>query len=145
MKQVRSPHAPPPQKKTARREQDPTSTNDMQPVWVFAAIDDGGPWGRSILTEGHAWDDILPKIKNFESMTWGQIEQDRKRNHSVPISSLCKDAQKRISVIRLDVDELFRFRLTGEQRLWGVRDRNRFKLLWWDPDHEICPAAKKHT
>jgi hypothetical protein len=145
MKQARSAFSPSAQKKTARRSEDPGSTNAMQPVWVFAAMDEGGPWGRKLLTESAIWDDILPKMRNFESMTWSQIELDRKRNHSIPISDLCKEAQKRIEVISLDVDELFRFRLTGEQRLWGVRDRNRFKLLWWDPEHKVCPSQKRNT
>jgi hypothetical protein len=78
-------------------------------------------------------------------MTWGAIESNRKKNHSVEVGSLCKEAQERIHELKLGVDELFRFRLTGKQRLWGIRDRERFKILWWDPDHEVCPSTKKHT
>lgn len=78
-------------------------------------------------------------------MTWAQIEQNKKNNHSVSVEDFVSAAQARIEELQLDVDELFRFRFTGTQRLWGIRDRERFKILWWDPDHKVCPSKKKHT
>jgi len=114
-------------------------------VWVFSALDENGPWGRSKLSGFSIWDDILPKIQNFETMTWSEIESNKHLNHSVGVDSLCKEARERIFYLKLGVDELFRFRLTGKQRLWGIRDRERFKILWWDPEHEVCPSTKKHT
>ncbi len=33
----------------------------------------------------------------------------------------------------------------GKQRIWGIKDRNILKVLWWDPDHEVCPSLKKYT
>jgi hypothetical protein len=145
IKQVGTSDSLPSPRKVARRSEDPSSTNDMRPAWVFSMLDEHGPWGRTCLKELHVWDDILPKMRNYETMTWGQIEGDHKRNHSVQIGSMCKKARKRVEELKLDIDELFRFRLTGEQRLWGIRDRNVFKLLWWDPGHEVCPSQLKHT
>jgi hypothetical protein len=117
----------------------------LPPVWVFSALDEDGPWGKSRLTDGVVWSDILPKIRSFEAMTWAELEADRKKHHSVPVAKFIKLARDRIDDIGLDVDELFRFRLTGLQRLWGIRDRDRFKIIWWDPKHEICPSPLKHT
>ncbi len=139
-----SPNSPP-IIKAARRAEDPTSTNHMRPAWVFTSLDENGPWGRCKLEDNTVWEDILPNIRAYESMTWAEIELDKKRNHSVPVSGLCKEARKRAQEIRLDVDDLFRFRFSGKQRLWGIRDRNMFKLLWWDPGHEICPSELKNT
>ena len=132
-------------KKKARLSEDPTSTAKRQPVWVFSALDEHGPWGKNRLTEDAIWNEILPKIRSYETMTWADIERDRNRNHSVPVSSLISDAQRRIQELRIDVDELFRFRFNGMQRLWGIRDRERFKILWWDPGHEVCPSQLKNT
>jgi hypothetical protein len=36
-----------------------------------------------------------------------------------------------------DIEELYRFRFTGTQRIWGIRDRRTFRVLWWDPDHQV--------
>jgi len=145
-KQVKSSDPfPAPRKKAVRFTEDPGNTNKRQPVWVFSVLDENGPWGKVKLSGDSVWNDILPKIRSYESMTWGQIEQNKKYNHSVGIDALCPTARKRIDHLKLDVDELFRFRLSGKQRLWGIRDRERFKILWWDPDHEICPSTMKRT
>jgi len=122
----------------------PTGTNHLTPVWRFSIFDQAGPYGRCAITEEHAWSDILPKLQNFESMTWGQIEQAEKQNHSVLVKDLCSVATKRLEQLSLDdLDQLFRFRLSGKQRLWGIREANHFKILWWDPEHEVCPSSKK--
>ena len=123
-----------------------TGSGHLKPVWKFSIFDDDGPWGRPALSEDHAWNEILPKLRSFESMTWSQIEQAEKQNHSVPIEGLIRQAQKRLADLRLDDnDELFRFRLSGKQRLWGIREHNYFKILWWDADHAICPSTPKNT
>jgi len=131
--------------KTARRKENPDSTNEHQPVWVFSAFDIDGPWGKNGLSGTALVDDIFPKIKHLETMTWSQIQQDRRLNHSVKVSKLCKKAKDRVEELLLGVDELFRFRLSGKQRLWGIRDRERFRILWWDPEHEVYPSQLKHT
>ncbi len=52
-------------------------------------------------------------------------------------------AQSRLLHLKLDdEEELFRFRLDGESRVWGIREGRVFRILWWDPGHEICPSAK---
>lgn len=76
IKQVRLSGSLPPMVKAARREEQPESTSGMRPAWVFTAMDENGPWGKPVLTPDFIWNDILPKMRNFESMTWGQIEQD---------------------------------------------------------------------
>lgn len=131
--------------KSARHREDPEKTSDRCPVWVFSILDEDGPWGKDKLEDGAIWADVLPKIRSYETMTWGQIDADRKRNHFISYDNLCKPARDRFDELDLDVDELFRFRFTGEKRLWGIRERDVFKILWWDPHHEVCPSALKNT
>ena len=121
---------------------DPEGTNHQTPVWSIAVFDHAGPWGRAKCeTEGHLWDEIFPKLRDYESMTWGEIYRNKKRDHSVPVGGISKEAQERLVQLRLDdVDELFRFRLSGKMRVWGIRDGRVFQLLWWDPDHAIWPV-----
>jgi hypothetical protein len=133
--------------KHARAQHNPEDTNQMRPVWSIRSFDVDGEWGRSrVSVPNHLWDDLFAKLRNYESMTWGEILKDKDRNHSVAVSDLTKSARERLKDIHQDdVDSLFRLRLTGKQRVWGIRDGYVLRLLWWDPDHEICPSAKKHT
>jgi len=123
---------------------DPERANEQTPVWSIALFDGEGPWGRSkIDDEAHLWAEIYPKLRAYESMTWNEILQNKKRDHAVAIDGLIKAARDRLALLRLDdLDELFRFRLGGTMRIWGIRDGRVFKLLWWDPDHEICPSHR---
>ena len=59
---------------------------------------------------------------------------------------LCSHAQKRLVEMKLDdVDEVHSLRLSGVHRVWGILTENVLTLLWWDPNHEVCPSLKKHT
>ena len=31
------------------------------------------------------------------------------------------------------------------ERTGSIRHANIMRLLWWDPEHQVCPALKKHT
>lgn len=83
-------------------------------------------------------------------LSWGEIEQHRtggrtahKKHHSQEISSLAPAAQADAAKAKLGEtfgDEMFRFRLGGEQRLWGFRDGRVFHVIWWDPDHDVYPT-----
>lgn len=89
-------------------------------------------------------EEILPKLQAFETMTWGQILG--RNNHQVPVYRLSKDAQKRLQTCKLDdVDTLVSLRLAGLTRVWGIRRQRTLRVLWWDPEHKVCPSKKKHT
>ena len=136
-----------PYQHSARISVDPADANKSNPVWSITIFDVDGPWGRERIEQSETlWSDIFPKLKNYESMTWGDILKDKTRNHSVTVDQLIKAARQRLDELKQnDVDELFRFRLSGQQRVWGIRDGRVFKILWWDPHHEIAPSALKHT
>jgi hypothetical protein len=112
-------------------------------TWRFSWIDHDGPWSLQDVPAENLRA-ILAKLGGWEMMTWGQIQgEDPKSQHSVEPYRLIKAARDRLGVLKLDdLDEVFRFRLTGKQRLWGVPLQNVFYLLWWDPDHKICPSGK---
>jgi hypothetical protein len=91
--------------------------------------------------------DVRAKLAAFESMTWNEILIDRKKqNHSIEIWQLCKEAQDRLSELGLaDVERIISLRLSGLERIWGLRQGVAMLVLWWDPDHQICPSILKHT
>jgi hypothetical protein len=87
---------------------------------------------------------ILDKLKSFENSTWPEIE--RHGSHTVGVHKIIREAQRRLYDLKLDdTDELYSLRLTGTERLWGLRQNDVFSLLWWDPNHEICPSELRHT
>lgn len=87
---------------------------------------------------------IIGKLKAFERSTWPEIE--RAGSHFIEVSAIIRDAQRRLEALKLDdTSDLFSLRLSGTERLWGLRSNDVFSLLWWDPDHQVCPAQLKHT
>lgn len=44
-----------------------------------------------------------------------------------------------------DQDALVSLGLTGRERIWGFIANGVMNLLWWDPNHEVCPSLLKHT
>lgn len=114
------------------------------PVWQIRLLELDGPFSWHPITRSLLVDEILPKLQSFERMTWEEILG--RKNHSVRVADLCRDAQKRLEHLRLDdVEELVSLRLDGKERVWGIRRKASMLLLWWDPNHEVCPSEKKHT
>lgn len=103
-------------------------------------IDFGGPWcckpmGQTDLLR------VVEKLRSFETMKWSAIMGHN--NHSVPIERLSPEAQDRLMDLKRDeVEEVFSLRITGRERVIGIRQDNVLHLLWWDPKHEVCPSTK---
>ena len=137
----------PPAKKKARIGHDPGTYGDEKPAWTVDLFDEEGPWGREKLgSDDVLWEKILPKLRSYESMKWKEIDADHDYNHPVAVSRTIRAARRRLEELNLDdQDELYRLRMNGRARLWGIRERHILRVLWWDPDHEICPSQLRHT
>jgi hypothetical protein len=89
---------------------------------------------------------VSEHLKAFEGRTWAEIEANRGRDHPVDKDRLCSEARKRLRDLnRDDVDSLWRFRFTGPKRIWGIKQGRTLQVLWWDPNHRVCPSEKKNT
>ena len=114
-------------------------------VWHIGRIDRDGPWGWENIEPQELWDNIHSKMSNFESMTWGEVMRGG-AHHPVSVEGIIPDARRRLEEIgQDDVDELFSLRLSGRERIYGIRVEHVFKVLWWDPEHEVCPAPQRYT
>ncbi len=93
-----------------RIESSPESTNYLTPVWSIASFDHDGEWGVGLCRECEdLWVTIFSKLRHYESMTWNEIESNRKRDHSVPVYKMISQAQSRLKALKLDdEEELFR-------------------------------------
>ena len=88
---------------------------------------------------------IQQKLRAFETMTLDAIWiKAKKQNHGVQLHKLSLVAQKRIKVLGYDADleQIYSLRLSNKERIWGIRECNVFQLLWWDPQHQVCPSIK---
>jgi hypothetical protein len=83
---------------------------------------------------------IVHRLNNFETMTWQEIT-NRKSCHPMPIKNICSKAQSRINELHGDIDTLHQVDVSELGRVWGFRDRLTFYLIWYDPDHTVCPLG----
>lgn len=111
------------------------------PHWSFRLLDD----------TYHKWQfddvkDIFKELKAYEGMTWQEIMSasggKRKGNgsnsHYIQISDICKEAQDRLSDLKLDDnDVIFSLRIGSRKRIWGLLRSRTFEVIWYDPEHEI--------
>lgn len=130
-----------------------STTNDRF-VWDTSILDhevsgdDSCDWTWDISPE--QLKDFLTFMAECSKRTWGEIESDRtggknrhKKHHLHEVASLPACARDRL-VGHLDESytTLFRLRFGGTQRVWGVRERAMFRLLWLDLDHKVYPTDK---
>ncbi len=118
-------------------------TDGCHPEFRTEQMDKEGPWGWNQF-DSLQIQEVFQKILESQKLTW----QDLRNNgsHFVDIRDLCSQAQKRlVQLQKEDLDQLFSLRLTGRKRIWGIKEGNIFWLLWWDPEHQVCPSQKKHT
>ncbi len=121
------------------------SEPDTKLVISLAWVDINSPWCLSHIESGHHRD-LLQSIRNFESMTVNEIVHSKQGCQDYPLDDLIDQAYQRLVERELDDrDVVHRLRITGERRLFGFLEDNRFYVLWWDPHHEIVPSYKKHT
>ncbi len=131
---------------TSRKDTKTVRTHEVRhsqrPSWRFSTVDLNGPfaWPVGAAIEVH----ILRKLQQFDSMNWRDIEGPD--HHAIGVDRLSKEAQARLTEIKQDdIDEVFSFHFAGKPRIIGIRDMNVVKLLWWDPEHLVCPSQKKNT
>lgn len=112
--------------------------------WNLDIIDMDGPFGWHRSEIGHLLGMVFPRLKQLETMTWGQIPTTG--SHSIEVGDLCKEAQARLEELNLaEYDTVYSVRLQGRPRLFGIKDRAVLRVLWWDPEHAVCPSTLKGT
>jgi hypothetical protein len=117
-------------------------TDQCQPIFRAEQMDLSGPFCWTL--DPSQIQEVFQKIFDTQKLTW----QDLRNNgsHFVNKLDLCTEAQKRLILIQKeDLDQLFSLRITGRKRIWDIKEGNILWLLWWDPDHKVCPSHKKHT
>jgi hypothetical protein len=124
------------------------STAGQKPAFSFEFADKNhvGSWCWPSQADAHK---VLTALADFGQKTWSEIfaeqtggRRRRRKHHYQEVSSICKEAQDRLAVLKHDevFSDLFRFRLSGTERLWGYLQGGTFHVLWWDADHGVYPT-----
>jgi predicted DNA-binding transcriptional regulator AlpA len=121
--------------------------------WINFMI--GGAFRKKELARAYA--------KNYGSENFKDRRERRRTFKEYRMGSWCPSllpkwfqSAFRLSTFRLPIsspllacnqasNDLFSLRLSSLERLWGLRSNDVFSVLWWDPNHQICPSPKKHT
>jgi len=134
-------------KRPAAQEHSKDEDKGRYPSWRVGhmeCMDEFGAW--HVLDQYHLLE-VRSKLASFETMTWYEIlTRDGDRNHPISVSAMVPSAAERLLQLKLDDHEqLISLRLTGTNRIFGIREGDSFRLLWWDPNHAICPSKLKNT
>lgn len=133
----------PNQDKKPKSELSPESFYKEHPSWRIRSMEFVGPFGWHIVM-GDKLDQIRKRLVSFETMSWDRIIGPE--NHFIRRNDLSEEARKRLEDLKQeDVDEVFSLRITGKERIFGILENGILRILWWDPEHQVCKSNLKHT
>lgn len=127
----------------------PDSIISMRPSWSFYKCDKEGRWAFTNEALGEDfWSTIMPRLKSFEQLSWGDLEG--KENHFVKVDTLNKCARDRLDELLIVEEQLFSLKIANTLRVYGIRQKSTLFVLWYDNDHGdndtcVCRSYKKHT
>jgi hypothetical protein len=130
--------------KTPRVQQPPPGFRGGVLAWRFNAVDKGGPFAWSDLSDPVEFKALIEKLADFETMNEAALGGNG--CHFIDVTDLSKEAQDRLIAIELDdLDQLYSMRIKGKMRVHCVHRPQYMRVLWYDPQHKVCPSPKKHT
>ena len=118
----------------------------MRPAWRVGLLEMVEPFGWHTAT-GEETNQVRERLANLEKMMWKEILfQGGYRNHLINKNRLCNEAQGRLEAIgQDDIDAVMSLGVTQMGRVFGILEHNVLKLLWWDPNHLVCPSERLNT
>ena len=129
-----------------------SSTDFYKPIWRFDWIDRSGDFAFNVDREDFQCHEVLEKMINYSGMSWQEIkshthDDGKSKHHFLNMESLSKSAIDRVQAKHLEEysDNIFSFALQNKLRIIGIREKEYFYVVWYDPNHQFCPSAKKHT
>lgn len=97
-------------------------------------------FGRDFIMKNAA--DVIEAITKLEGKTWQQAAVECNLcSYSRDNNKMIREAN--IALEKHRVEEVWRFDSGRKKRVFGLRSGAKFKILWWDPNHEIWPTTVK--
>jgi hypothetical protein len=123
-----------------------------KPAWRVQSLDENSAFGWDKIGQERWRRSVLPKLRHLETMTWYEIlraaggRSSGTNSHLLPLSDFPKAFQERLEAMGLSgIDEIMSLRLQGKHRLYGWMSENIMNIIWFDFDHALIDANKKHT
>jgi hypothetical protein len=117
-------------------------TSNERICWRFKYADHDGPWCFHEVGSGELCR-VLNQLTSFESMTVAEAFSGRPGKDYNVEDIPNQLARGRLAALGIaDITKISRFRLSGAERLYGVRQQNVFYVVWWDPHHQIWPSSR---
>lgn len=118
----------------------PSSSDRLS--WRFSSLDFDGPWGWAS-ADLATLRQVHQKLCHFEKRTGAEVFGPNVGHKMIAPDHLPKKASRRLGELGVDdTDKLCELRLTGKQRVWGLRQENIIHLLWWDPEHTVFASRR---
>ena len=119
-------------------------------VWVFDMVDKAGQFAFDTNRKDFDHKNFIDKLLAYSRMTWGEVRRQThdggksKHHYLTEVGRLSKAAQERIKELELeaDTDRIYSFSLGNILRIIGLRDREKFHVLWYDARHEVYPISR---
>lgn len=128
------------------------STDGKKVIWLFDMIDRSGKFAFDLNRDDFLHREVMEKMIHYSNMSWAEVkgqthDEGKSKHHLISFDKLSNDAFDRFKARHLDgyEDSIFSFALQNRLRVVGIRENEHFHVLWYDPDHEICPSKKRHT
>ena len=126
---------------------------NLKPSWRFSEAwkeethrPDIGFFGQTKINEIASR--IVEELIKLEGCTWNEILIVRKKqNHEIPVNHLANVVQRILEKWQPGLSRVVSLRFGGRERLYGKIEPSTgaFVIMFWDPEHLICPSEKKHT
>lgn len=130
-------------KKAAKFASDPSFKGG--PIsWRFSHADKGGPFPWTCFDDAEITAGILSHLTNVEGLSESDLLKGG--SHPIELHKLSKEARDRLEELQHDdLDTLFSLRVKGQERVFCIHHGNIMRVLWYDPEHKVCPSKLKHT
>jgi hypothetical protein len=126
------------------------STQSEHPVFCFRRAHRNADERWAFKPSQDDAQEVFSFLCDLAQQTWAEIESAttggrnrHRKHHSQEVESFCSEAKRDFQQARLAEqfeEEMFRFRLSGQKRLWGFRVGHVFHVVWWDPGHLVYPT-----
>ena len=127
------------------------SSENSKVIWLFDRIDRAGPFAFDTNRPDFQHKEFLDKMISYSSMTWREVRMQthdggRSKHHFLSDTDrFSREARERIAEMNLgeETDRIFSFALQNRLRIVGLRERELFHVLWYDPEHRVYPSERR--
>lgn len=125
------------------------SYDTHKPIWMFDMIDRDGEYAFDIGRQDFNAKEVLNKIISYSTMTWAEINRQthdngKSKHHYLDCNRLSDIAKERLKRRCLDEhsDALYSFAFQNKMRVVGIKEQDKFHVLWYDPQHGVYPTER---